>query len=87
MTTAHRDQVLEIAPHKLKKTFSLTEAAQLVLTLGAQTIADLADLRPLLSAAGVPDIGDPIGQSPVVFAAIGGQIADLLPPVLELCRP
>ncbi len=87
MTAAHRDHVLEIAPHKLKRTFRLTEAAQLVLTLGAQTIADLADLRPLLSAADAPDIGDPIGQSPEVFAAIGAQIAALLPPVLELCRP
>lgn len=35
----------------------------------------------------VPDIPDPIGQSPDVFAAVGQQIADLLPPVLELCRP
>ncbi len=87
MTTAHRDHVLEIAPHKLKSTFSLPEAAQLVLTLGAQTIADLADLRPQLGADDVPDIGDPIGQSPEVFAAIGAQIAELLPPVLELCRP
>ncbi|MGK2904562.1 MAG: low molecular weight phosphatase family protein [Mycobacterium sp.] len=87
MTTAHRDHVLEIAPHKLKRTFRLPEAAQLVLTLGAQTLADLADLRPRLSAADAPDIGDPIGQSPEVFAAIGAQIAELLPPVLELCRP
>lgn len=87
MTRAHRDRVLELAPHKLKTTFSLPEAAQLVRTLGAQTIADLADLRPHLSAADVPDIADPIGQSPEVFAAIGGQIAELLPPVLELCRP
>lgn len=87
MTTAHRDQVLELAPRLLKRTFSLPEAARLVVTLGAQTIADLANLRPLLTADDVLDIRDPIGRSPEVFAAVGAQIAELLPPVLELCRP
>ena len=87
MTRAHRDSVLELAPNTLKRTFSLAEAAHLVRTQGAQTIADLANLRHKLVTSEVPDIVDPIGQSPDVFAAVGQQIADLLPPVLELCRP
>ncbi|CAM3546379.1 hypothetical protein MYFR107205_15570 [Mycolicibacterium frederiksbergense] len=71
----------------MKRTFSLTEASRLVLALGAHTVADLANLRPQLIMNDVPDIPDPIGQRPDVFAAVGQQIADLLPPVLELCRP
>lgn len=87
MTRAHRDNVLELAPNKLKRTFSLSEAAHLVGALGARTVADLANLRPKVIMNDVPDIPDPIGQRPEVFAAVGQQIADLLPPVLELCRP
>ncbi|MCV7047108.1 low molecular weight phosphatase family protein [Mycobacterium frederiksbergense] len=87
MTRAHRDSVLEVAPRQMKRTFSLTEASRLVLALGAHTVADLANLRPQLIMNDVPDIPDPIGQRPDVFAAVGQQIADLLPPVLELCRP
>jgi protein-tyrosine phosphatase len=87
MTRAHRDRVLEIAPHKLKRTFTLPEAAALAVNLGGHTIADLANLRPQLILNESLDIPDPIGQSPEVFAAVGQQIAELLPPVLELCRP
>lgn len=87
MTRAHRDSVLELAPNKLNRTFSLAEAARLVEVLGAQTVADLANLRPKLITSDVSDIVDPIGQSHEVFTAVGRQIANLLPPVLELCRP
>ncbi len=86
MTSAHRDTVLETAPHQLKRTFTLTEAARLASMDGADTLADLAALRPYLTANDIADIPDPIGQSPEVFAAIGAQIAELLPPLLELCR-
>lgn len=86
MTRAHRDSVLELAPHLLKRTFSLPEAARLAQAHGAQTVADLANLRPKLIASEVPDIADPIGQNHEVFTAVGQQIADLLPSVLELCR-
>ncbi|WP_395308261.1 hypothetical protein [Mycobacterium sp. AMU20-3851] len=87
MTGAHRDRVLELAPHRLKRTFSLPEAARLVEDLGAKNLVDLANLRPQLILSDIPDIPDPIGQSREVFTAVGGQIAALLPPVLELCRP
>jgi len=86
MTGAHRDIVLEAAPRQLKRTFALTEAARLASMDVADTISDLAALRPHLTAIDIADIPDPIGQSPEVFAAIGSQIAKLLPPILELCQ-
>jgi protein-tyrosine phosphatase len=86
MTSAHRDIVLEAAPRQLSRTFTLTEAARLASMDGAETLADLAALRRHLTANEKADIPDPIGQSPEVFAAVGSQIAELLPPILELCR-
>jgi protein-tyrosine phosphatase len=86
MTREHRDIVLEAAPSQLQRTFTLTEAARLASLDGAATLTDLAALRPQLVANEIPNIPDPIGQSPEVFAAIGSQIADLLSPILELCR-
>jgi protein-tyrosine phosphatase len=86
MTRAHRDVVLELAPHRLHRTFTLSEAAQLASTHNARTVADLAALRLHLAAHEMSDIPDPIGQSAEVFARVGSQIADLLPPILELCQ-
>lgn len=86
MTSVHRDTVLETAPRQLRRTFTLTEASHLAAMDDAETLSDLAGLRPRLGANEKLDIPDPIGQSPEVFAAIGAQIADLLPPILELCR-
>ena len=86
MTRAHRDMVLETAPHRLHRTFTLTEAAQLASLHDARTVADLATLRPQLAAHDLTDIPDPIGQGTEFFATVGSQIADLLPPILELCR-
>lgn len=87
MTMAHRASVLEVAPHKLHSTFTLIEAARLVTEYGAHQIDALANLRPQLGSRDILDIPDPIGQSPEVFSEVGHQIAELLPPVLELCRP
>ena len=86
MTSAHRDIVLEAAPRQLQRTFTLTEASHLAAMEDAKILADLAGLRPRLSANEKLDIPDPIGQSPEVFAVIGAQIADLLQPIMELCR-
>jgi len=85
MTSTHRDIILEAAPRQLKRTFTLTEASHLASKEGAETLADLARLRPRLGANDKYDISDPIGQSPEVLAAVGAQIADLLPPILEVC--
>jgi protein-tyrosine phosphatase len=86
MTAAHRDVVLELAPHQLRRTFTLSEAARLVSACDARNIADLATLRPHLAAHELPDIADPIGQGKESFATVGSQIAELLPPILELCK-
>lgn len=86
MTKAHRDAVLELAPHKLHKTFTLIEAARLIAECKAETIKDLSTLRPQLAAGEILDIDDPIGQDLEVFSRVGSQIAELLPPILELCR-
>ena len=86
MTREHRDIVLETAPRQLQRTFTLIEAAQLTSQFAAQTISDLGALRPRLAANEPSDIPDPIGQSPEFFAMVGDQIADLLPPILDLCR-
>lgn len=85
MTEAHRDKVLKIAPHLLKRTFLLSEASLLSLR-DAERMSDPAALRPQLAAHERPDVPDPIGQSPEVFAEVGSQIAELLPPIVELCR-
>lgn len=86
MTAAHRDAVLELAPQRLNRTFTLSEASRLASDHNAQSVVDLAALRPQLAADERPDVADPIGQSPEVFATVGRQIADLLPPILDLCR-
>lgn len=87
MSARHRDRVLELCPPKLSRTFMLTEASRLASDLGAESIADLAGLRPRLEATDRPDVPDPIGQSTEVFEAIGTQIAELLLPIVKLCRP
>lgn len=86
MTRAHRDKVLEMAPRLLRRTFTLMEAAELAAHADARHIKDLAALRPQLAIQDAPDIADPIGQDAAVFAAVGFQIAELLPPILKLCK-
>lgn len=86
MTRAHRDAVLELAPRQLHRTFTLSEAARLASEGSARNVADLAALRSHLAAHEVQDIPDPLGQGTEYFAKVGAQIADLLPPILELCR-
>nr|WP_322790556.1 low molecular weight phosphatase family protein [Mycolicibacterium helvum] len=85
MTKAHRDRVLEGAPRQLNRTFTLSEAARLATEFDARDVGDLAALRSHVSTHEVSDIADPIGRSPDFFAAIGSQIAGLLPPIIELC--
>jgi protein-tyrosine phosphatase len=86
MTRAQRDNVLELAPHQLHRTFTLSEAARLASEGNARNVADLAALRPHLAAHKLWDIPDPVGQSAEFFMMVGSQIADLVLPILELCR-
>lgn len=85
MTAVHRDAVLELAPHRLNRTFTLSEAS-LLASRNAETVADLASLRPQLEPGERADIPDPIGQHVEIYSEVGSQIAELLPPVLEMCR-
>ncbi len=84
MTRAHRDTVLEIAPGKLRRTFTLCEVSRLISEQNARVIADLATLRPHLGNSEPLDVPDPIGRGPEVFAEVGAQIAALMPPILEV---
>ena len=86
MTKAHRDAVLELAPRQFRRTFTLSEAARLASEGNARTVADLAGLRSCLATQELPDIPDPISRGGEFFALVGAQIAELLPPILELCR-
>lgn len=86
MTRTHRDRVLELAPRQLKRTFTLAEASQLARRFEPQGIDELAALRSQLTADQSPDVPDPIGQGWEVFATVGQQISELLPPIVELCR-
>ena len=85
MTRAHRDAVLELAPRQLRRTFTLTEAAELITRFSPSGVADLAGLRPHLSADQVLDVPDPIGQSPEVFDRVGAQIDALVAPIVAFC--
>jgi len=86
MTRAHRDAVLELAPHQLHRTFAVSEASRLASECNARTVTDLAALRPELATQDLPDVPDPIGQGAEFFSMVGSRIAELLPPILELCR-
>lgn len=86
MTRSHRDAVLELAPHQFSKTFVISEVVASITLYDASTISEVHDCRPRLPGQSVTDIADPIGQGSEFYALVGSQIAELLPPVLELCR-
>nr|WP_308213608.1 low molecular weight phosphatase family protein [Mycolicibacterium aurum] len=86
MTAAHRDRVLEMCPQKLNKTFTLGEASRLASDFNAESIADLAVLRPRLDAKQREEVLDPIGQSFDVFESVGRRVAELLPPIIKLAN-
>ncbi|MGV0724050.1 low molecular weight phosphatase family protein [Mycolicibacterium elephantis] len=85
MTRAQRDAVLELAPRQLSRTFTLSGAARLVADFDARNVDDLAALRPQLRTSELLDIADPIGRTEEFHATVGSQIAELLPPILNLC--
>jgi protein-tyrosine phosphatase len=86
MTRSHRDDVLKLAPQQLHRTFTLREAAHLASECSARNVSDLAAFRPRLHVGEESDIPDPIGHDGAYFAMTGATIANLLPPVLEICR-
>lgn len=86
MTKRHRDDVLERTPRLLRRTFTLSEAAQLAADPNVETLDGLGAMRTHLPLAELADIADPIGEAPEVFEEVGAQIAALLPPIVDFCR-
>lgn len=87
MTESQRDKVLAMAPARLKRTFTLREAARLGSLADAGTVEDLAAARPPRFRATEPeDVMDPMGKEENVFHEIGLEIADLLGPLLSRLR-
>ena len=86
MTQAHRATILELAPRQLRRTFTLPEAAHLAAEFDPEDLSDLPKLRAHLRAGEAPDVVDPIGHGAEIFSQVGFRIAELLSPVLELCR-
>jgi len=84
MTRLQRDLVLASTPRLLRRTFTLSEAAVLASKFTPRSVEELAVLRPHLQRREAVDIPDPIGRRPEFFAQVGRQIADLLPPLVEL---
>lgn len=85
MTLTHRAAVLEMAPSKLHKTFTLFEAAALTAEFGCQSVEDMSLNRSRLRASRLIDVRDPIGHDLEVFSAVGRQIVELMQPVVGLC--
>lgn len=83
MTASHRDAVLTVAPRKLRKTFTLLEAASLIELSGAKTVDEIADARARHSV-GALDIEDPYRQEHDTYERIGEQISAALPKVIRL---
>ena len=83
MSTGHRAAVLASAPHMLRRTFTLIEAARLQELGGGSTVADLAEARVRFPPSGPQDIIDPVGRSAATFSAVGTQISELLRPLLH----
>ncbi len=86
MTTRHREEVLTASPRMLRRTFVLTEAAEIAARFVVPSLDHLADLRSYIAAEERPDIPDPIGQGADVFDFVGAQIANCIPPILEMVR-
>jgi protein-tyrosine phosphatase len=83
MTSRHRDDVLAVAPRKLRRTFTLLEAASLAEQSGARSLDDLAAARAR-HAVDVVDIADPYRKPHEVYDSVGQQIADALPGIIRL---
>jgi protein-tyrosine phosphatase len=86
MAQEHRNAVLELAPARLNRTFTLGEASCLASRFDLQNICEMAEKRALLAANELIEVSDPIGKDRQFHAEIGAQIAELLAPVVELCR-
>jgi protein-tyrosine phosphatase len=97
MTSAHRRDVLALAPRALSRTFTLREAADLLRLVGEdldvpgedfadrgrRLVQEMATARSRRHSGADDDIRDPIGRPIEVHAEVGDAITDSLLPVLR----
>lgn len=74
MTQLHRDEVLQLNPHALRKTFSLGEANRLAHMGGVATVAGLDASRPKSAPRDDEDIADPLGGELDMFLSTARHI-------------
>ncbi|MFJ9367000.1 low molecular weight phosphatase family protein [Nocardia sp. NPDC101769] len=82
MTEKIRDQVCELVPEALPRTFTLLEAYRIAKVSGARTVVGLHAARNDLAYVGRENISDPVGLSPQQFCDVGDRIAEALVPLL-----
>jgi protein-tyrosine phosphatase len=74
MTHLQRDQVLELNPLSMRKTFTMVEAARLAHLDDVTTVSGMAAARPYSPATSDEDITDPMGRELDAFRATAEQI-------------
>ncbi|WP_433590944.1 low molecular weight phosphatase family protein [Nocardia sp. CA-145437] len=82
MTEKIRDQVRELVPAALPRTFTLLEAYRIAKVSGARTVVGLHAARDDLAYVGRENISDPVGLSPQQYCDVGDKIAEALVPLL-----
>lgn len=70
----------------MRRTFTMAEAARYATEYQPTSIPDLAELRGTVGSYGAVEVPDPIGRDAAAFRAMGSQLAEMIPPILELCR-
>ncbi|MDQ3629591.1 MAG: hypothetical protein M3419_12430 [Actinomycetota bacterium] len=86
-TMAHRKLVLEAEPRGLRRTFTITEFADLArIADPAETPQDLVAMAAGLRGRATPqsyDVPDPIGGAEDLHAQVAATIAEALDPIIE----
>ncbi|APA97576.1 arsenate reductase/protein-tyrosine-phosphatase family protein [Nocardia seriolae] len=82
MTDKIRDQVRDLVPEALPRTFTLLEAYRIAKVSGARSVVGLHAARDDLAYVGRENIADPVGLSPQQYCEVGDKIAEALVPLL-----
>ncbi|WP_439957574.1 arsenate reductase/protein-tyrosine-phosphatase family protein [Nocardia crassostreae] len=82
MTEKIRDQVRELVPEALPRTFTMLEAYRIAKVSGARSVVGLHAARDDLAYVGRENISDPVGLSAQAYCEVGDAIAEALVPLL-----
>ncbi|MEV6773036.1 low molecular weight phosphatase family protein [Nocardia sp. NPDC051030] len=82
MSDKIRDQVRDLVPEALPRTFTLLEAYRIAKVSGARSVLGLHAARDDLAYVGRENISDPVGLSPQAYCDVGDRIAEALVPLL-----